>query len=167
MRGRGDQRGKVAAAPGDDHCGALLGVKSLGSPSGPLIGCSSTPDATDGIDLGSKTSLETLATAYNLDSGDRFRITVFRQVDLSGEFVLDGHGNLALPLIGEVNQPSSYPHVSGMTGTTAVAMAGGFTYRARQSSMMVQRRGRDERQSMGLASTVLPGDILNIGERFF
>ena len=54
-----------------------------------------------------------------------------------------------------------------MTGITAVAMAGGFTYRARQSSMTVQRRGEDKHRSIGLESMVLPGDILNIEERFF
>jgi len=179
---------------------------------GAQIGCASAPDAAIGTGSGSENSVETLATAYNLDSGDRLRITVFRHVDLSGEFVLDDRGNLALPLVGEVegggqtlrelesriedafkeggflvdpqvgvevltyrpfyilgqvNQPGSYPYVSGMTGTTAVAMAGGFTNRASQSSMTVQRRGDDARRSVGLASTVLPGDILSIEERFF
>ena len=176
---------------------------------GALIGCASTPDE---ILPSNHASDVSLAEAYHLDSGDRLRITVFRHEDLSGEFVLDGNGNLALPLIGEVqgggrtlrelesqietafneggflvnpqvgvevlsyrpfyilgevNQPGSYAYVSGMTGITAVAMAGGFTNRARQSSMSVQRRGEDGRRSMGLASTVLPGDILNIEERFF
>lgn len=69
---------------------------------GALAGCSSAPDTTNRIDIGSETSLETFATAYNLNSGDRIRITVFRHVDLSGEFVLNGRGNLAMPLIGEV-----------------------------------------------------------------
>ncbi|NJO37890.1 MAG: polysaccharide export protein [Rhizobiales bacterium] len=176
---------------------------------GALIGCASTPDEIPRTDIASAVSL---AEAYHLDSGDRLRITVFRHLDLSGEFVLDGSGNLAMPLIGEVqgggrtlrdlesqietafseggflvnpqvgvevlsyrpfyilgevNQPGSYPYVNGMTGITAVAMAGGFTNRARQSGMSVQRRGEDGRRSMGLASTVLPGDILNIEERFF
>jgi polysaccharide export outer membrane protein len=179
---------------------------------GLLVGCASAPERTNGANLGAERASETLVTAYDLDSGDRLRITVFRHVDLSGEFVLDGRGNLALPLIGEVegggqtlreletqiedafreggflvdpkvgievlsyrpfyilgevNQPGSYPYVSGMTGITAVAMAGGFTNRARQSSMTVQRRGENEGQSLGLASSILPGDILNIEERYF
>ncbi len=177
---------------------------------GLLLGCAPESNSKDSV--ASTASVESLAEAYHLDSGDRLRINVFRHVDLSGEFVLDGNGNLALPLIGEVqgggrtlrdlesqieiafaeggflvnpqvsvevlsyrpfyilgevNQPGSYPYVTGMTGITAVAMAGGFTYRARQSSMSVQRRGENEQRSMGLASTVLPGDILNIEERFF
>ena len=179
---------------------------------GILVCCTSAPEGIIGTNLGTEAASETLVTSYSLDSGDRLRITVFRHVDLSGEFVLDGRGKLALPLIGEVegggqtlrelenqiedafreegflvdpkvgievlsyrpfyilgevNQPGSYPYVSGMTGTMAIAMAGGFTYRARQSNMIVQRSGKDERRSLGLASSVLPGDILNIQERLF
>ena len=37
-----------------------------------------------------------------MGAGDRLRITVFRHPDLSGEFQLDGAGNFAMPLIGEV-----------------------------------------------------------------
>jgi polysaccharide export outer membrane protein len=39
---------------------------------------------------------------YRLGSGDRVKVTVFRHVDLSGEFSLDGSGNFALPLVGEI-----------------------------------------------------------------
>jgi len=40
--------------------------------------------------------------SYRLGPGDRLRLTVFRQPDLSGQFALDGEGRLALPLIGEI-----------------------------------------------------------------
>lgn len=39
---------------------------------------------------------------YALGSGDRIRLIVFGEETLSGEFVVDGAGRLALPLIGEV-----------------------------------------------------------------
>jgi polysaccharide export outer membrane protein len=39
---------------------------------------------------------------YKLGSNDRLRIIVFGQERLTGEFVLDGSGNLAFPLIGQV-----------------------------------------------------------------
>lgn len=152
------------------------------------------------------------SASYRVDSGDRLRITVFRHLDLSGEFVIDGGGNLALPLIGviqggsltprelesvievafkeggylvdpqvgveilsyrpfyilgEVNQPGSYPYVNGMTVITAVALAGGFTARASQSSITISRGNYSTRQSIDLASEILPGDILTIEERFF
>ncbi|KAF3981180.1 MAG: hypothetical protein HFP78_08225 [Methylococcales symbiont of Hymedesmia sp. n. MRB-2018] len=39
---------------------------------------------------------------YTLDVGDKIRITVFNQKDLTGEYVIDGSGGLSLPLIGAV-----------------------------------------------------------------
>ncbi|MGI9437982.1 MAG: polysaccharide biosynthesis/export family protein [Geminicoccaceae bacterium] len=70
-------------------------------------------------------------------------------------------------ILSEFNQPGSYPYVSDMTETTVVALAGGFTDQAPQSSMAMQRHGDDGRLSVGLARSVLPGDMLNIEERFF
>lgn len=45
---------------------------------------------------------------YRLGPNDRTRIIVYGQPNLTGEFVLDGNGNLAFPLIGNVQ-------ASGMT----------------------------------------------------
>jgi polysaccharide export outer membrane protein len=39
---------------------------------------------------------------YRLGSGDRLRVTVFGESELSGEFQVDGAGTVAMPLIGEV-----------------------------------------------------------------
>jgi len=39
---------------------------------------------------------------YTLAAGDRIRVTVYGHDDLSGEFQLDGNGNVALPLIQNV-----------------------------------------------------------------
>src|SRR5262245_21078087 len=39
---------------------------------------------------------------YRLGPNDRTRIIVYGQPNLTGEFVLDGNGNLAFPLIGNV-----------------------------------------------------------------
>jgi polysaccharide biosynthesis/export protein len=41
----------------------------------------------------------TTITSYRLDSGDRLRVTVFGQMDLTGEYNVDGAGLVALPLI--------------------------------------------------------------------
>ena len=43
-----------------------------------------------------------VSASYRLGPGDRLRLTVFRQPDLSGQFALDGEGRLALPLVGEI-----------------------------------------------------------------
>lgn len=39
---------------------------------------------------------------YRLDSGDRIRVIVFGQADLSNSFSVDGDGYVALPLVGSV-----------------------------------------------------------------
>lgn len=39
---------------------------------------------------------------YVLGTGDKIKLTVFGETDLSGDFTIDGSGNVALPLIGQV-----------------------------------------------------------------
>lgn len=39
---------------------------------------------------------------YAVNIGDKVRITTFEQPNLSGEFVIDGSGNIAMPLLGAV-----------------------------------------------------------------
>ncbi len=71
-------------------------------------------------------------------------------------------------IIGEVNNPGSYQYVNGMTVTNAVALAGGFTYRADQGDITITRGGAKGARVDGKPATeVLPGDIIEISERFF
>ena len=42
------------------------------------------------------------STAYKLGTGDKVRVTVFNEKDLSGDFDVSDQGLLALPLIGQV-----------------------------------------------------------------
>jgi polysaccharide export outer membrane protein len=72
-------------------------------------------------------------------------------------------------IIGEVNKPGSYPYRPGMTILNAVAMAGGFTYRANKDSMYIKRaKDPDGREvEANTETTVLPGDIIRVKERFF
>ena len=39
---------------------------------------------------------------YRLDSGDALKITVYNEPTLSGPFMVDGQGDISMPLIGEV-----------------------------------------------------------------
>ena len=39
---------------------------------------------------------------YSLGTGDRLRINVFGQPDLSGEFEVDSSGRITLPLVGDI-----------------------------------------------------------------
>jgi polysaccharide export outer membrane protein len=71
-------------------------------------------------------------------------------------------------IIGEVNNPGSYQYVNGMTVINAVALAGGFTYRADQDDVIINRGGSSGPEVQALLDTeVLPGDIINVTERFF
>lgn len=71
-------------------------------------------------------------------------------------------------ILGEVNNPGSYAYVNGMTVINAVALAGGYTYRASQGSITVQRGGSSsEEVAVGPTTQVLPGDIISVPERFF
>ena len=45
----------------------------------------------------------TTLDAYRLDSGDKLRITVFGQTDLTDEYSVDGSGRVTLPLIDPVS----------------------------------------------------------------
>ncbi|MEL6323266.1 MAG: polysaccharide biosynthesis/export family protein [Pseudomonadota bacterium] len=42
------------------------------------------------------------AVGYKLGNGDQIRVTVFDEEELSGEFQVDGTGNVSLPLVGEI-----------------------------------------------------------------
>ena len=72
-------------------------------------------------------------------------------------------------IIGEVNSPGSYAYVSGMTVLEAVAIAGGFTYRAKEKEMTITRGSDADRQEAEAVpeTLVLPGDVIEVPERFF
>ncbi len=70
-------------------------------------------------------------------------------------------------IIGEIKQPGSYPYVSGMTAWNAVALAGGFTYRAKTGYVLLRRGSRDDAQQVPLDALVQPGDVIEVAERFF
>lgn len=150
---------------------------------------------------------------YRLGSGDLLKITVFNQKDLSGDYTINGSGQISLPLIGDVNakdltakqveqgitkklmpdyllnprvsvqvlnyrpfyilgevkQPKSYPYVDGMTYLNAVAIAGGYTYRAKEDHVEVIRMNDPQKRELTLKmdEKVLPGDVIHVKERFF
>lgn len=61
---------------------------------------------------------------YELGSGDRLRVTVFGQEDISGEYEVDGSGNITLPLIGEV--PALGNTTTGLANTVETKLAAGY-----------------------------------------
>jgi polysaccharide biosynthesis/export protein len=150
---------------------------------------------------------------YRLDSGDRVRVLLFGQDNLSRTYNIDASGSVSIPLIGsvkargltteelasdiagelrrnyikdpkvsveveayrpffilgEVKRPGGYPYVNAMTVEAAVALAEGYTERAKKRMVRLTRRFN------GVNSTVMvptdypvrPGDTIYVLERFF
>ena len=73
-------------------------------------------------------------------------------------------------VIGEVQKPGNYPYVTDMTAVNAIAMAGGFTRRARKNDFYIRRLDKDGKMVRieANAGTVLQaGDTLEVRERVF
>ena len=71
-------------------------------------------------------------------------------------------------IIGEVRNPGSYPYVGGMRVVNAIAMAGGFTYRANEGRLLISRARSEGKQGPATQNTaVFPGDVIEVPERFF
>jgi polysaccharide export outer membrane protein len=155
------------------------------------------------------------AGGYSLGAGDKLRVIVFGEMDLSGDYQVDSTGFVRLPLIGEVrasglslqdfemqvkakldegylkdarvsveitsyrpfyiigeiNKPGEYPYVNQMNVLNAVAVAGGFTYRANKDEVYIRREGATKEEKFESDQDhpikVNPGDIVRIPERFF
>lgn len=71
-------------------------------------------------------------------------------------------------ILGEVKTPGSYPYVGGLNVLSAIAIAGGTTYRANRSYVMIQHAGENGMHRYDLKSSVpiLPGDIIEVPRRY-
>jgi protein involved in polysaccharide export with SLBB domain len=72
-------------------------------------------------------------------------------------------------VLGEVQKPGEYQFRSGLNVLSAIAIAGGTTYRGNSSKVLIQRSGSNEEKEYPQSPTVLvmPGDVLRVPERFF
>jgi protein involved in polysaccharide export with SLBB domain len=72
-------------------------------------------------------------------------------------------------VLGEANSPGEYPYRSGLNVHTAVAMAGGFTYRASRSFVLIRHTGEQVWKEYPLTEPVViaPGDLIRVPERYF
>jgi len=69
---------------------------------------------------------------------------------------------------GEVKNGGEFAYKTGLKLRDAIAMAGGYTYRANQGYVLVDREGEEEvKITMPSSMPVLPGDNIRIPERFF
>ena len=74
-------------------------------------------------------------------------------------------------VLGEVGRSGTYDYVPEMTATQAIAAAGGYTYRANKSRVVIRRRSDQQERTYELRSDrpvwVMPGDTITVGERYF
>jgi polysaccharide export outer membrane protein len=72
-------------------------------------------------------------------------------------------------ILGEVAAPGQYPYVPNMTVESAVAIAGGFSPRARRDSVTVTHTeaSGSGRYVVPLGTSIGPGDTVFVGERWF
>jgi len=68
---------------------------------------------------------------YRLASGDKVRVTVYDEADLSGEFQVDGSGNVYLPLIGQTRAAGYTTQTLGLA--IAASLANGYVNNPRVS----------------------------------
>jgi polysaccharide export outer membrane protein len=72
-------------------------------------------------------------------------------------------------ILGEVAAPGQYPYVPNMSVESAVAIAGGFSPRARRDSVTLTHTdgAGSMRVVVPLGTALTPGDTVQVGERWF
>jgi polysaccharide export outer membrane protein len=72
-------------------------------------------------------------------------------------------------VLGEVQKPGEYQFRSGLNVVSAMAVAGGATYRASNTRVLIQRSGEPSLKEYALDPSVpiMPGDVLRVPERYF
>jgi len=72
-------------------------------------------------------------------------------------------------ILGEVRNPGEYPCPYNTTVLSAVAIAGGFTYRARTDYVSITRKvdSQPAERRADRDSIVQPGDVIYVYERYF
>lgn len=71
-------------------------------------------------------------------------------------------------ILGEVDKPGAYPYVGGLNIMSAIAIAGGQTYRADQGKVLIQHVGETVMHSFDLdwPIPIMPGDIIQVPRRY-
>jgi protein involved in polysaccharide export with SLBB domain len=72
-------------------------------------------------------------------------------------------------VLGEVSKPGAYDYVNKMTVIQAIALAGGYTYRAKIGEATVLRPRINGQTPVPVTETMTlePGDVVNIPERWY
>ena len=72
-------------------------------------------------------------------------------------------------ILGEVQAPGQYPYVPNMTAESAIAIAGGFSPRAKKDRVTITHTdgGGTSRVIVPPGTPISPGDTVLVGERWF
>lgn len=73
-------------------------------------------------------------------------------------------------ILGEIGHPGQFPFSVGLTLGQAVAVAGGYSYRANQRVVFVKRADDTVERKIDISKNtvyVRPGDTIRVGERYF
>jgi protein involved in polysaccharide export with SLBB domain len=67
-------------------------------------------------------------------------------------------------IIGEVAKPGEYPYVNAMAAPNAIALAGGFTEYAAESTVYVRHQGemKEHEEPIDQSTRIYPGDVLRV-----
>jgi polysaccharide export outer membrane protein len=93
---------------------------------------------------------------------------------LNGSILKDARVNIQISnyapfyIRGEVKKPGEFPYKPGLTVADAVALAGGYTYRADEGSVVVRPTGSNRQITRPTDANppVSPGDNITVPERF-
>ena len=72
-------------------------------------------------------------------------------------------------IVGEIAKPGEFSYKPGLNILTAMALAGGGTYRANRNYVLIQHIGETNTKEYPQSATtmILPGDLIRVPERYF
>lgn len=72
-------------------------------------------------------------------------------------------------IVGEIAKAGEFPFQPGLNILTAMALAGGGTYRANRNYVLIQHFGETDMKEypQTAATMILPGDLIRVPERYF
>ena len=67
-------------------------------------------------------------------------------------------------VIGEVNHPGEYAYVNGLSALNAIALAGGYTQRSKESTIYIRRNGNPDEEAVSAdqMTRIYPGDVIRV-----
>ncbi len=72
-------------------------------------------------------------------------------------------------IVGQVFKPGAYPYQNGLTASSAVALAGGFTPKAVSSVVYVRHQGENIETTLAAneSTMIRPGDVVRVDSTTF